>query len=131
MFSPRHDKTLFSVLPQLYFIDQTDPRRKIPAFICSRFMRSVISFELDEDCVLPTLLKDELYFSQASRLTHIRITLRYFNDCIHLLKQLGKQLHSFGVSFTNINIKKYRIIWQIESVNIYFQFAISGKLILI
>jgi hypothetical protein len=107
MFSLRHDECLFSVLPQLFSIEKIDSRRRIPAFLCSRFMRSVISFELDEDCILPTIVNDEdLFFSQSSHLTHIRILLCYFNDCIHLLNQLGAQLHLFDVSFTHTNIRK-------------------------
>ncbi|CAF3201995.1 unnamed protein product [Rotaria sp. Silwood2] len=118
MFSLRHDECLFSVLPQLFAIEKIDSHRRIPAFLCSRFIRSVISFELDEDCILPTLVNnDDLFFPQSSHLTHIRITLRYFNDCIHLLNQLGAQLHSFGVSFTHTNIRQYRTISRIASIS--------------
>jgi len=126
MFSLRHDECLFSILPQLFSIETIDSCRRIPAFLCSRFMRSVISFELDEDCILPTLVNvNDLFFSQSSHLTHIRITLRYFNDCIHLLSQLGAQLHSFGVSFTHTDIRQYRTMSRITLVSICFQFSIS------
>jgi hypothetical protein len=130
MFSSRHDECLFSILPQLFSMEEIDSRRGIPTFLCSRFMRSVISFELDEDCILPTLVNDDdLFFPQSSHLTHIRITLRYLNDCIHLLNQLGAQLHSFAVSFTHTNTRQYKTILRIKSritsVNICFQFSIS------
>ncbi|CAF3926498.1 unnamed protein product [Rotaria sp. Silwood1] len=93
-------------------------RRQILAFLYSRFMRFVISFELDKDYILPTLVNDDnLFFPQSSHLTHIRITLRYFNDCILLLNQLGAQLHSLSVSVTLINIRQYRTISRMTSTS--------------
>ncbi|CAF2171608.1 unnamed protein product [Rotaria magnacalcarata] len=99
MISSMHGRCLFSVLPQLSGFDMMESSLTISAFRCSRFMRSIISFELDEDCVLPSLAKDDdLFFPQSSRLTHIRITLLFLDDCIRLLNQLGSQLYSFAVS---------------------------------
>jgi len=126
MFSLRHDECLFSILPQLFYIETIDSCRRIPAFLCSRFMRSVISFELDEDCMLPKLVNNkDLFFPESSPLTHIRITLRYFNDCVRLLNQLGAQLRSFDVSFTHTNMRQYMKMSRITSVNVCFQFSIS------
>jgi hypothetical protein len=62
-------------------------------------MRSIVSFELDDDCILPNIFNDrELFFPQSIQLRHIRITLCYFDHCIYLLKQVGPQLYSFIVS---------------------------------
>ncbi len=78
MISSMHGRCLFSVLPQLSAIDMMDSSLTISAFRCSRFMRSIISFELDEDCILPRLVNDDdLFFPQSSCLTHIRVTLFY------------------------------------------------------
>ncbi|CAF4687578.1 unnamed protein product, partial [Rotaria magnacalcarata] len=59
MISSMHGRCLFSVLPQLSGFDMMESSLTISAFRCSRFMRSIISFELDEDCVLPSLAKDD------------------------------------------------------------------------
>ena len=90
-------------------------------------MRSIISFELDDDCILPKLANnDELFFPQSPHLTHIRVTLRFFDECIHLLNQLGSQLHSFTVSLVNPGPRRNsNAISRIASVNICFLFDIS------
>jgi hypothetical protein len=127
MISSMHGRCLFSVLPQLSSIGTMKSSLTISAFRCSRFMRSIISFELDEDCILPKLIKDDdLFFPQSSRLTHIRITLLFLDDCIHLLNQLGSQLHSFAVSLAYPTLRRNsNAISRIASVNICFLFDIS------
>ncbi|CAF1467634.1 unnamed protein product [Rotaria sordida] len=81
-------------------------------------MRSIISFELDEDCVLPRLVSDDdLFFPQSPHLTHIRVTLRYFDDCIHLLNQLGSQLYSFTVSLVYSSIRESNMISRMTSIS--------------
>jgi hypothetical protein len=89
-------------------------------------MRSIVSFELDEDCVLPKLVSDDdLFLSQSPHLTHIRVTLNDFDNCIRLLNQLGSQLHSFAVNITYTVIRERDTTSRMASVNNYFQFNIS------
>jgi len=118
---------LFLVITRLFDIETTDPCREICDFRRSRFMLSIISFELDEDCILPYLVNDDdLFFPQSSHLTHIRVTLRHFDDCILLLTQLGSQLHSFAVSLVFTHLRRHsNIIPLLIPVNICFQFSIS------
>ncbi|CAF2837225.1 unnamed protein product [Rotaria sp. Silwood2] len=107
MISSMHSRCLFSVLPQLYSIEMMEPSLTVSAFRCSRFMRSIISFEFDEYCILPTLVNnDDLFFPQSSRLTHIRITLLFLDNCIDLLNQLGAQLHSFAMSLVQPGLRR-------------------------
>jgi len=90
-------------------------------------MRSIISLELDKDCILPRLVSDDdLFFPQSPHLTHICVTLRRFDDCIHLLNQLGSQLQSFAVSLVITRLQRdSNTISRMTSVNICFQFNIS------
>ncbi len=121
-----HERPLFSILPQLYFFENTALEQTISTFWHSRFMDSIISFELDEDYVLPKLkADDELFFSQSPHLTHIRVTLHCFDDCIRLLNRLGSQLHSFAVSLVHTSILESNTVSQMTSVNICFPFDIS------
>lgn len=92
-------------MPQLIYFDGTGGSRILAALRCSTLMGTVISFELDVDCIFPDTPNDsELFFTHLSQLTHLRITVGRFNHCIHLLNQLGPQLHSFDVSIVNIPI---------------------------
>ncbi|CAF2904111.1 unnamed protein product [Rotaria sp. Silwood2] len=96
---------LFSIVPQLVYFDKTEGSRILSVLRCSPLMRSITSFELDDDCMLPDALKDDgLLFAHSSQLTHIRITLCRFDHCIRLLSQLGVQLYSFSVSIVQIVI---------------------------
>jgi len=127
MISIMPNQFLFSILPQLFGYENTAPGPTISAFRRSRFMRSILSFELDEDCILPRLDSDgDLFFPQSPHLTHIRITLREFDDCIRLLNQLGSQLQSFAVSFVFPCLRQNsNTISRMTLVNICFQFTIS------
>jgi hypothetical protein len=81
-------------------------------------MHSIVSFELDDTCILPSKFDDRgLYFPQSNQLTHIRITLRYFDYCICLLKQIGSQLHSFSVNIVYANNTRFLRIYQIPTVS--------------
>ena len=84
-------------------------------------MDSVVSFELDYDWISPIIFNDhELFFPQSIQLTHIRIRLCYFDDCICLLKQLGQQLYSFIVNIVHVDGTQLSLIYKIPSVsNIY------------
>jgi len=67
--------------------------RILTRFCSSPLMRSLLSFELDDACILPNVFNgDQLYFPQSIQLTHIQITLCYFEHCTRLLKQLDPQL---------------------------------------
>ncbi|CAF5108719.1 unnamed protein product, partial [Rotaria sp. Silwood1] len=79
-------------------------------------MRSMVSFELDDDCILPNIFYDREFFPQSIQLTHIRITLCYFEDCICLLKQLGQQLDSFIVSIVYVDATELRFMFKIPSI---------------
>ncbi|CAF1294371.1 unnamed protein product [Rotaria sordida] len=84
---------------------------------CSSLMRSIVSFELDDDYILPHLMNsDGLFFPQSIQLTHIRITLREFDLCVYLLSQLGSQLCSFAISILFVSVHKVNIS-QIASIS--------------
>jgi hypothetical protein len=86
-------------------------------------MHSIVSFELDDACILPSIFDDRgLYFPQ---LTHIRITLCYFDHCICLLKQIGSQLHSFAVNIVYVDSTSFLRIYQIPTVSNISFFEIS------
>jgi hypothetical protein len=70
------------------------------------------------DYVLPdTSNNDGLFFAESSKLTHIRITLCHFEHCVHLLNQLGPQLHSFYVWIANVCPRDVGILSEIISVS--------------
>ena len=96
-------KPLFTIVPQYFLLPNFSIGKEIATFCRSSLMRSVQSFELDDNCSLVECLADrELRFDQVPRLTHIRISLWHFHQCIHLLKQLGSQLHSFTVTIGDV-----------------------------
>ena len=67
---------------------------------------------------------DEWRFHQVTPLTHIRISLLNFDQCIHLLNQLGSQLHSFIVTIVLVSnyqspaLSKIRSVSRISGFNI-------------
>ena len=84
-------------------------------------MRSVQSFELDDNCILAQRLHDnQLRFGQVIRLTHLRISLWNFDQCVHLLNQLGSQLHSFTVTIGYVFENEPNITPEIISVSEIF-----------
>ena len=88
----------------------------LSSFCLSRGIDSIVSFELDDVCILPTIFYDRnSYFSQSNR-----ITLRYFDHCIFLLKQIGSQLHSFAVNIVHADGTRFLRIYQIPTVRKYF-----------
>ncbi|CAF1456976.1 unnamed protein product, partial [Rotaria sordida] len=93
---------LFSDIPQPFYISGglIEP---LLSFYHSPTMSSIISFEFDPVFLFnpPT---DKQYFPQSHNLTHISITLRLFDDCVHLLNQIGAQLHSFDVSIMCVRL---------------------------
>jgi len=92
-------------------------------------MHSIVSFELDDACILPSIFDDRgLYFPQSNQLTHIRITLYYFGQCIILLIQIGSQLHSFAVNIVYADNTRFLRIYHIPTVSNISFFEISLNL---
>jgi hypothetical protein len=88
-------------------------------------MRSIVSFELDDDWFLREIFNDDgLFLPQSIQLTHIRITLHRFEHCVRLLNQLGSQLYSFAVSIIYVYPSGFDIS-EIKSVNDISEFQIS------
>lgn len=86
-------------------------------------MRSVQSFELDDNCLLTERLDDnQLRFDQVIQLTHLRISFWHLNRLVHLLNQLGRQLHSLTVTIGPVYENEPRITPKITSVSEIFRF---------
>lgn len=69
------------MLPQLFDYEDVALGQKISTFHRSSLIRSIISFELDDECILSKLFtSDEIFFPQSPRLTYLRTTLWIFND---------------------------------------------------
>ncbi|CAF1502011.1 unnamed protein product, partial [Rotaria sordida] len=79
-------------------------------------MHSVQSLKLDDNCMLlVTVYNGQSHFDQLSRLTHLRISLWNFYQCIDLLSQLGSQLHSLiRVARALPRLRTLEIINQLE-----------------
>ncbi|CAF2390737.1 unnamed protein product [Rotaria sp. Silwood2] len=108
---------LFSILPQFYQLNRTISSQILSSFDSSPLMRSIVSIEVDDGCILTNLFNDhELFFPEAHQLSHIRITLCYFNDCICLLNQLGTQLNSFSVSILYVDDTERCLIYKIPLI---------------
>jgi len=113
-----HNVSLSCVIPQFVRLEGSVGDRIISTVRCSTFMRSIVSLELDNDCILPDVMNpDELFFPQSIQLSRIQITLDQFGDCVHLLTQLGSQLRSFAVSIVDVYVQKADTISQISSVS--------------
>jgi hypothetical protein len=122
---------LFSFIPQYFVLPKFSYGEKVRTLCCSSIMRSVQSFELDDNCMVYEMLSDnELRFHQVTQLTHIRISFGSFYQCIHLLNQLGSQLHSFIVTIATISDDNPYIDWKIESVSKTSQFNILMNLLI-
>jgi hypothetical protein len=120
IYSTLRMSPLYSIVPE-FVLPPNNLCQMIYTLLCSSIIGSIVSFELDDDFVLPDVLNDDRWsLSQSTQLTHIQITLYYFEHCINLLKQLGSQLCSFTVSVIFVTILYVGILSQIESViNIY------------
>ncbi|CAF4270243.1 unnamed protein product, partial [Rotaria magnacalcarata] len=88
-------------------------------------MHSIVSLELDDDCILPDIFnEDGLFFRELIHLTHIRITLFRFKHSICLLNQLGSQLCSLAILCPNLKqlaITIYRTIRDYETLVLALQ----------
>jgi hypothetical protein len=121
-------RPLCSPVPQ--FIEPNETASEILSSFClSSIMHSIVSFELDDACVLPSIFYDRaLYFPESNQITHIRITLYYFDYCVTLLKQIGSQLYSFNVTIANFDNARFLRIYQIPTVRNISLFEILLKL---
>ncbi|CAF1300487.1 unnamed protein product [Rotaria magnacalcarata] len=80
-------------------------------------MHSIVSLELDDDCILPDIFnEDGLFFRELIHLTHIRITLFRFKHSICLLNQLGSQLCSLAVNIMFVSLQDASIVSKIKSI---------------
>jgi hypothetical protein len=75
---------LLSTVPQLVRLNES-ASEILYTFCFSSIMRSIVSFEIDDTCILPSAFADHAsYFLQPNQLTDIRITFQYFNHCVPL-----------------------------------------------
>ncbi|CAF1415693.1 unnamed protein product [Rotaria sp. Silwood1] len=108
---------LVSTVPNLIRLTGSSNGKILSSFCSSTLIPSIISFELDDDCVLPHVSNDYyLFFPQSIQLSHIQITLCYVDDCICLLKQLGPQLYSLIVSIVYVDSTTTCIISKISLI---------------
>jgi hypothetical protein len=124
-------KPLFSIVPQYFILPNFSLGETLSALCRSSFMGSVESFEVDDNCILTeTFNDDELRFDQVIRLTHLRISLWNFDQCVHLLNQLGSQLHSFTVTIGDVFEEQPNLIPKIRSVSKILRFNISMAILI-
>ncbi|CAF0810250.1 unnamed protein product [Rotaria sordida] len=81
----RRSKPLLPIIPQFARRDGRIGSRILSTVRCSPLMRSIISFELYDDCILPVVSNPE-----------------EFDECVCLLSQLGSQLSSFTISIVYV-----------------------------
>lgn len=110
-------KPLFTVVPEYFPLPACSFGQDLGNLCHSSLMRFVQSFELDSNCfVVKTLRHDELRFGQVIHLTHLQMSFWDFDQCVHLLNQLGLQLHSFEVTIRSVRDNEPRISPEIVSV---------------
>jgi hypothetical protein len=111
-------KPLFSIVPQIFTLLNDGLGKKVSVLCRSSPMRSLESFELDDNCMLAERLQDDqLRFDNVIRLTNLRISLWNFDQCVHLLNQMGSQLHSFTVTIEDVFEEQAYLISEIRSVS--------------
>jgi hypothetical protein len=104
-------------VPEMIGLNKTICQQILSTLRCSSLMRSVVSFELEDKCVLSSKPNDDkLSFSQSIQLTHIQITLSQFDQCIRLLNQFGSQLQSFSVTLAHLGLFNWSM-FEITSVS--------------
>jgi hypothetical protein len=119
-------KPLFSTMPQFFPLPSYGLGKKIATLYRSSLMHSVQSFEMDENCILlENFYSNGLLFAQTNQLTHIRISFWDFGQCVHLLNEIGSQLHSFTVTITRVFEHQSHLNTEISSVNNISRFDIS------
>ncbi|CAF3562076.1 unnamed protein product [Rotaria socialis] len=106
------------LVPKNGWIPMSNAARTLSKFLCSLSVPSIVSFELEDDCILTNIFNDDdLFFPESIHLTHIRITLFKFEHCICLLNQLGSQLCSFVVNVMFVSASDAGIFSKIKSIS--------------
>lgn len=109
---------LFSIVPEFVDIGDECFNRVVIILNCSPIMRTIVSLDLDENCVFRTFpMEDGLDFSPYVHLTELRIGLHRFEDFLRLLSQIGKQLQSLSVTLGNVSRTEYSPIPDLQSVS--------------
>jgi hypothetical protein len=111
-------KPLFSFLPEIFAGDETIQKQLRDFLRLSPVMKSIVSFELENDWVLMLSCDKELLFPRSPYLTTVHVTLKSYTDCIHLLRQLGSQLRSFTVRLIYIRSHETDVVSQLTSVSL-------------
>ncbi|CAF2749896.1 unnamed protein product [Rotaria sp. Silwood2] len=111
-------KPLFSTVPQFFLLPNYRLGKKLSVLYRSSLMRSVESFDLDDNCILTETFDDHpIRLDQVIRLTHLRISVWNFDQCVHLLNQLGSQLYSFTVTIGYVFQDNLNLISKIRSIS--------------
>ena len=114
----RMRQPLSFIIPQYFILKGSDCSKYVVALCRSSLMSSIRSFELDDNCIMSEIFaNDEWRFHQGTQLTHIRISFLNFEQCIHLLNQLGFQLHSFIVTIVFVAGDPSSALSKIQSVS--------------
>jgi hypothetical protein len=118
--NPRREVPLLSVVPDLFDLDGIASKKFLSFIHCSLIMHSIVSIELDDDCVFAVRPSQErLFFPQSPHLTHVRVALYGFDDCVRLFNQLGRQLHSLSVKMLFVSQSANDILSEITSASNY------------
>jgi len=113
-----HHEPLCTKIHQYFCMPKFSIGERLAILCRSSLMRSVQSFELDENCMLTKALGDDILRSdQITRLTHIRISFSDFDQCVDLLNELGSQLQSFTVNIGYVSDYAPSSSSNIRSVN--------------
>ncbi|CAF1309438.1 unnamed protein product [Adineta ricciae] len=92
-------RPLYTIVLQWFLFPSSLVSEQINELCYSTMMRSIQSFQLDDNCCLSMCFrKGERRFREVPRLTDIRMSLLDLEQCIHLLLELGSQLRSFTVT---------------------------------
>ena len=100
---------------------------KLPLLFRSSFMRSVQSFELDDDYILNEIPDHPVCYDRLVQLTHLRISIWCIDQCLDLLSRLGTQLQSFAVTIATVFGNASDLLTdKIRMVTDIFQFKIQS-----
>ena len=118
LYSKLRRKPLVSIIPQLCLFHYSVAAQALSALLCSSYVHSIASFELDDKYILHTAFNGEtVLLPESINLTHLRITLFHFEHCVHLLNQLGSQLVSFEVNIVYVFVRDQNVATKMRTVN--------------
>ncbi|CAF1406142.1 unnamed protein product [Adineta ricciae] len=93
------EQPLFTIVAHCFFLPEFSIGEHLTKLCRSSVVRSVRSLEVDDCCsLINSFRKGERYFTDVPRLTHIRLSLLDFYQCVNLLLELGPQLHSLVIT---------------------------------